>query len=77
MRAFLQISDLTVVESLRVDFASNLSIQTINESVKADLRIEFERWLNEWTAAAYRDGVIAVSPPNGSSIPLPNNFIAN
>jgi DNA-binding GntR family transcriptional regulator len=66
MRAFLQIENLIVIESLRGNFVSELSLQTIDESLKADLRIEFERWLNEWTAEAYREGVIAVSPVNGS-----------
>lgn len=77
MRAFLQIENLVVIESMRVKFANELSIQTINESLKADLRIEFERWLNQWTADAYRDGVIAVSPVNGSTLPNTGVFLTN
>ncbi len=77
MRAFLQIENLIVIESMRVKFANELSLQTINESLKADLRIEFERWLNQWTAEAYRDGVIAVSPVNGVTVTNAGVFVAN
>jgi hypothetical protein len=58
MKSYLQISDLAVVESLRKSFVDNLSLQTTDANIKADLRIEFEKWLNTWTANAYRNGVV-------------------
>jgi hypothetical protein len=69
MRSYLQISDLQVATSLRKSFVDQLSLQTIDENIKADLQIEFEKWLNTWTANAYRSGVVQVT----SNTPSPAN----
>jgi hypothetical protein len=63
MKTYLQIANLAAIESMRVDFSDRLSLQTIDENLKADLRIEFEKWLNSWTAKAYREGVISATIP--------------
>jgi hypothetical protein len=61
-RTYLQTTDLPAIESLRISMAQNLSLQTIDQNLKADFRIEFEAWINQWTANAFRKGVIASTP---------------
>lgn len=60
-RVYLQKSNLAEIESLRTSFNSNLNLQTFNSDLKADLQLEFEAWLNEWTTSAYRQGVVAAT----------------
>jgi hypothetical protein len=61
-RTYLQTTDLPAIESLRTSMAQNLNLQTIHEDLKADFRIEFESWINQWTANAFRKGAIASTP---------------
>lgn len=57
-RQYLQVSNFPEIESLRRNFNTDLSLQTMDEKVKADLRLEFEDWINNWSRNAYRLGVI-------------------
>lgn len=54
----LEIVNFAEVESLRRNFNSDLSLQTMDDKLKADLRLEFEDWINNWSRNAYRLGVI-------------------
>jgi hypothetical protein len=60
-KVYLQKSDLAQVESLRTSFNANLNLQTMNQDLRADLQLEFQAWLNDWMAKAYREGVIAAT----------------
>ncbi|AFY94628.1 hypothetical protein [Chamaesiphon minutus] len=60
-KVYLQKSNLAELESLRTSFNSNLNLQTFNSDLKADLQLEFEAWLNDWTTKAYREGVTAAT----------------
>lgn len=56
-KVYLQSTNLPQIESLRIKFNENLSLQTFNADLKSDLQLEFEKWLNAWTISAYRQGV--------------------
>jgi len=60
-KTYLQKSNLAEIESLRTSFNSNLNLQTFNSDLKADLQLEFEAWLNDWTTKAYREGVVSAT----------------
>jgi hypothetical protein len=57
-KKYLTVANLDEIESLRVNFNTDLSLRTINQEIKIDLKLEFENWLNEWSANAYRNGVV-------------------
>jgi hypothetical protein len=53
----LEIVNFAEIESLRRNFNTDLSLQTMDDKLKADLRLEFEDWINNWARTAYRVGV--------------------
>jgi hypothetical protein len=65
-KKYLELANFAELESLRRKFNDELSLQTMDEKLKADLRLEFENWINDWSGKAYRVGVTApdvVIPP--------------
>lgn len=58
----LQLSDFNKLETLRKAFADELSLQTLDGNLKADLQLEFDKWLTQWRINAYRNGVYNSAP---------------
>lgn len=62
-KKYLQVSNFAECESLRVSFNADVSLQTMDVEIRADLRLEFEKWFNTWMINAYREGVEVAEIP--------------